>query len=62
MLKSVQDYVAPKIIGTRKLGTLLDEDTRAMVVSDTPRNGRWDLWVQIEWKPVVRGGKTVYVL
>lgn len=62
VLRPIQDYVAPKIIGTRKLGELLDEHTRSMVVSEMRRELRWDLWAQIEWKPVVKGGKTVYVL
>lgn len=62
MLTLVQDYVAPSIVGTRKLGNLLDPSTKLMVMSGTPHSHGRDLEVKLEWKAVIKNERTVFVL
>ena len=60
---SEQGYVAPPIIGTHVLGELLDRMTRAMVIRPTTAtNGVDYVKSNEEWKPVVKDGRTVFVL
>lgn len=61
-LTKIQGYIAPKIVGTHKLGELLDLDTKFMIMNDTPDSSGEDMEIKLDWKPVVKGGKTVFVL
>lgn len=62
MLTPIQDYVAPSIVGTRKLGHLLDSSTKVMVMSRTPHSHGHDMEVKLEWKAVIKNERTVFVL
>jgi len=49
-------------VGTHTLGDLLDSSTKLMVMSGTPHSHGRDLEVKLEWKAVIKNGRTVFVL
>lgn len=57
-----EEYVAPKIVGTRVLGELLDKDSKNIILINTPRTLGIPAKFRGHWKAVSKNGRKVYVL
>ena len=50
------------MVGTHVLGGVLDSKAKFMVMNDTPASRGQDKELELDWKPVIKNGKRVFVL
>ena len=55
-----QEYDRPTTVGTHVLGRVLDPRSKHLVIKPNSR-GEW-YEINLDWKPVVKGGRTCYIL
>ena len=60
VLTQKQKYDRPTIVGTHVLGGVLDPPSKQIVIKPNSR-GEW-FEVDLDWKPVVKHGRTCYIL
>ena len=60
MLKQKQEYDRPTIVGTHVLGGVLDARSRHLVIKLNSRGDWYE--INLDWKPVVKDGRTRYML